>query len=65
MQKKLLKAKRTLKPKYKLSGGPSFTFTVACIRGQFAPPAAAGRPKHSEKFHCQFARSGKKLRYFP
>jgi len=28
--KKLLKAKRILKPKYKPSGGPSFTFTVAC-----------------------------------
>jgi len=30
MQKKLLKTKSILKLMYKLSGGPSFTFTVAC-----------------------------------
>ena len=31
----LLKAKRTLKPKYKLSGGTVFTFTLP--GGRFAP----------------------------
>jgi len=36
---------------YKPSGGPSFTFTVACRRGQFVPLAAAGRPKHCKNFH--------------
>ena len=59
--KKLLKTKRILKPMYKLNGGPSFTFTVACKRRQFPPPAAADRPKHSENFHWKFARSGKKF----
>ena len=59
--KKLLKTKRILKPKYKQNEGPSFTFTVTCKRRQFAPPAAADRPKHSENFHWQFARSGKIL----
>jgi len=34
--KKIMKTKRLLKPK------PTFTFTVAWWRGQFAPPAAAG-----------------------
>jgi len=58
-QKKLLKTKRILKLKYKPSGGPSFTVTVAGRRGQFAPPAAAGRPKHRKNFHRLFARSGK------
>jgi len=51
--------------KLKPSGCPNFTFTVACRRGQFAPPAAAGRPKHRKNFHWLFARSGKNLRYFP
>jgi len=50
-QKKLLKTKRILKLKYKLSEGPSFTFTVGGRRGQFAPPAAAGRTKHRKNFH--------------
>jgi len=50
-QKKLLKTKRILKLKYKPGGGPSFTFTVAGRRGQFAPPAAAGRPKDRRNFH--------------
>jgi len=50
-RKKLLKTKRILKLKYKPGGGLSFTFTVACRRGQFAPPAAAGRPKHLKNFH--------------
>jgi len=50
---------RILKLKYKPSGGPSFTFTVAYSRGRFAPPAAAGRPKHRKNFHWLFARSGK------
>jgi len=45
--------------KYKPSGDPSFTFTVAGRRGQFAPPAAAGRCKHGKNFHRQFPRSGK------
>jgi len=58
---KILKTKRILKLKYKASGSPSFTFTVACKRGQFAPPAAAGRPKHRKNFHWLFARSGKIL----
>jgi len=50
-QQKLLKTKRMLKRKYKPSGGPSFTFTVTGRRGQFAPPAAAGRPKHRKNLH--------------
>ena len=61
MQKILLKTKRTPKLKYKASGGPSFTFTVAGRRGQFAPPAAPGRPKHCKNFHLLFARNGKNL----
>jgi len=50
-QKKLLKTKSILKLKYKPSGGLSFTFTVAGRRGQFSPPAAAGRPNHRKNFH--------------
>jgi len=57
-QKILRKTQKTtenhkiLKLKYnKASGGPSFTFTVAGMRGQFAPPAAPGRPKHRKNFH--------------
>jgi len=50
-KKKLLKTKRILKLKYKPSRGLSFTFTVAGRRGQFAPPAAAGRPKYRKDFH--------------
>ena len=49
-QKKLLKANRLLKPKYKPSEGPSFAFTVACW-GDNSPLAAASRPKHSNNFH--------------
>ena len=50
MQKKILKTKRILKLKYKLRMGQSSTFAVACRRGQFSPPATAGRPKHSQNF---------------
>jgi len=50
-QKKLLKPKTILKPKYKLSWSPSFTYTVACRRGLFTPLAAPGRPKHTKNFH--------------
>ena len=64
-RKRLLKTKRILKPKHKLSWGPSFTFTVACRRGQFTPLAAAGRPKHSKNFHWQIARGEKFWRYLP
>ena len=46
---KLLETSRILKLKYKPSGGPSFTFTIAGRRGKFAPPAA-GRPKHRKNF---------------
>ena len=56
---KILKTKRILKLKHKSSGGPSCTFIVAGRRGQFAPPAAAGRPKHRNNFHWLFAGSGK------
>jgi len=54
-RKKILKTKRILKLKHKSSGGPSCTFIVAGRRGQFAPPAAAGRPKHRNNFHWLFA----------
>jgi len=50
-QKKILKTKRILKLKYKPSGGPSFTFTVAGMRGQVAPQAGASRPKNRKNFH--------------
>jgi len=48
---KILKTKRILKLKDKQSGGPSCTFTVAGRRGEIAPPAAAGSPKHHKNFH--------------
>jgi len=49
-KKKLLETKRLLKRKYNPSGDPNFTFTVTGRRGQFAPPAAAGRPEHRKNF---------------
>ena len=55
----LLQTKQMLKLKYKLSGGPSST-SVTCKRGQFAPPAAAGRVDQ-DTVRISFARNGKKL----
>jgi len=61
----LLKSKRILKKKYKLSKGPSFTFTKACRRGQFAPPTESGRPKHNKYLRWQFAGGKYFWRYLP
>jgi len=47
---KLLKTKGILKPKYMLSGGPEFYIYCSMQRGQFTPPKAADRPKHSANF---------------
>jgi len=55
-----MKTKRIQKPKL------TFTFTVAWWRGQFAPPAAPGRPKHSGKFSLTICEEWKKFwRYLP
>ena len=60
-RKKTTENQSNTEPNCKLSEGPSFTFTVACRREQFTPPAAAGGPKHIENYHWQFAGSEKIL----
>jgi len=55
---------KNTKPKYKLSWGPSFAFTVACRRVQFTPLAASGRPKDSKNFNKQIVRGGKILKIY-
>ena len=50
-RKKTTENQSNTEPNCKLSEGPSFTFTVACRREQFTPPAAAGGPKHIENYH--------------
>jgi len=47
------------------SGGPSFTFTVAGRRVEFATPAAAGRPKHRKNFHRLYLRGVEKILEIP
>jgi len=65
-RKKILKSKRILKPEYKPSGGPSFTFTIAGRRGQFAAGRpAAGRPKHRKNFHRLYLRGVEKILEIP
>ena len=53
-----------LKLKDKPSEGPSFTFTVADRRWQFAPPAAAGRPKH-RKISADYLQGAEKVLEIP